>query len=89
MPRFEFKTPSSYTAYATVYFEVEADTEEEALKLLKEDPWEYFDFEEVNDIHHHGFEEDWVCTNPLAPPKPMKILEVPQWRDYNENINIK
>lgn len=47
MQTFCFKSPATETIQGTAYFQVEAATEEEALKLLVEDPSEYYtDFNE-------------------------------------------
>lgn len=42
MPKFEFKCDATERLYGTAYFEVEADTEEEARKKLADDSSEYF-----------------------------------------------
>jgi len=55
MPQFNFKSTATETLHGTAYFSVEAETEEEARKLLAEDSSEYFtDFNE----EHGGVEWD-------------------------------
>ena len=83
--RFEFECPVSYTVYGTACFNVEAETEEEALGKLEEDYWDYEEDIEVDGTDNYDYQvNDAICTNSLPKVKELPILHIAQWEDFDE-----
>lgn len=59
--KYEVKGYQRYTSYDKVYFSVEADSPEEALKLVKENPEEYYMDAKGTDCEDFEYidKEDW------------------------------
>ena len=83
MANFEFRGYARATVFYRTYFEVDAETEEEARELLMDNPYDFEYTMEDEDMHDFEYidEDDWECIN--APP-PKKVLEIPQWREYGQ-----
>ena len=63
MSRFEFSRECSETIYSTIYFAVKARTEEEALELLENAPFEYEAMGVENNSTNFEWEYDFEFLN--------------------------